>query len=202
MIRPGQGLLALLLVSMVSGSASAQSWEMSGFAGFTPSVGLERRAPDLTDLNLRGGFTFGVQAARFVKTGWSVEAVFSQQASALEAGTRDGAAELYGITLMRLQANVVYHFGADDARLRPFVLGGGGATFFSARDLETEAKASFGFGGGVKYFPWAAIGLRGQIQYKPAWLNDDPDSDFCAPFGFCQQWLQPIEVTAGVIIRF
>jgi hypothetical protein len=202
MIGRRQGMLVLLLVSIASGSASAQSWEMSGFAGFTPAVGLERRAPELTDLDLRGGFTFSFQAARFVTPHWSVEAVFSQQASALEAGTPDGSAELYGITLVRLHANLVYVFGADGARLRPFVFGGGGATHFSARDLESATKASFGLGGGVRYFPWAPIGLRAQLHYKPAWLNDDPESNLCEPFGFCQAWLQPIEITAGVIIRF
>ncbi len=175
---------------------------MSGFAGFTPSVGLERQAPELTDLNLRGGFTFGIQAARLFNPRWGAEVVFTQQASALEAGTPAGTAEFYGITLARLQANVVYHFGAADARLRPFVLGGAGAAFFSARDLESATKASFGLGGGIKYFPWEPIGLRGQIQYRPTWLNDDPESNFCDPFGFCQAWLQPIDVAFGVIIRF
>ena len=95
----------------------------------------------------------------------------------------------------------MYQFGADGERLRPFVFGGAGATFLSAGDLESATKASFGLGGGVKYFPWASVGLRGQIRYKPTWLNDDAEG-VCEPFGFCQAWLQPIELGVAVVIRF
>jgi len=128
--------------------------------------------------------------------------VFSQQASALEAMTPAGTGELYRITLAQLQANAVYQFGDSDAEWRPFVFGGAGATFFAARDLDSATKASFGLGGGIKYFPWKTIGLRGQFRYKPTWLNDDPDADLCEPFGFCQGYLRPIEISAGVSIRF
>ncbi len=48
-----------------------------------------------------------------------------------------------------------------------------GATFFSADDLESETKFSLGLGGGVKYFPWKAIGVRGHFRYKPTMLNDE-----------------------------
>jgi hypothetical protein len=27
-------------------------------------------------------------------------------------------------------------------------------------------------------------------------------SDFCDPFGFCQDWLHQLELTAGVLVRF
>lgn len=82
------------------------------------------------------------------------------------------------------------------------MFGGGGATFFAARDLESATKASFGVGGGIKYFPWKTIGVRGQVGYKPTWLNDDPEADLCEPFGFCQGDLRPVEISAGISIRF
>jgi outer membrane protein W len=194
--------LALLLVAIASVSASAQTWEMSGFAAFTPEAGLDRHSESLDDLHLRGGFTFGVQATRFFTPHWGAEVVFTQQRSGLEADIGDDAAEFYRISIAQVHANVVYQFGSDTARLRPFVFGGAGATFFDARDLDSASKASFGVGGGLKYFPWPTVGFRGQFRYKPVWLNDDPESDFCAPFGFCQSWIMPAELAAGVIIRF
>jgi len=33
------------------------------------------------------------------------------------------------------------------------------------------------------------------------YLND-ASSDFCDPFGFCQDWLHQLELTAGVVVRF
>jgi hypothetical protein len=35
----------------------------------------------------------------------------------------------------------------------------------------------------------------------PTYLND-ASSDFCDPFGFCQDWLHQLELTAGVDVRF
>ena len=197
-----RGVLALFLVAITGAAASAQSWELSGLAGFTPAAELDRHARELDGLHLRGGFTFGVQTARFFTPHWGAEVVFTQQRSGLEADTAGGPVEFYRISLAQVHANVVYQFGAGTARLRPFVFGGAGATFFDARDLDRASKASFGIGGGVKYFPWSSIGLRGQFRYKPVWLNDDPESDLCAPFGFCQSWLWPMEIAAGVVIRF
>lgn len=202
MIRWRCSVMACVFLVIACVPASAQSWEMSAFAGFTPSVSLERQAIHLSDVRIRGGFTFGFQGARFFTPRWGLEAVFMQQASALEVATAEGAGDLYGITIAQVHANVVYQFAAAGARLQPFVFGGAGATFFTARDLEADAKASFGIGGGVKYFPWPAIGLRGQLKYKPSLLNGEPESDFCNPFSYCQRWLQPIELAGGVVIRF
>jgi outer membrane protein W len=198
MIR--RGVFAVFLVSIAAGSASAQSFEVSGLAGLTTAGDLEP-APELTDVSVRGGFTWGIQGARFFTPRWGAEVVFTQQASGLEVATSAGTGTLYDITLSQLQANVVYQFGANDTQLRPFVFGGAGATFFSAHDLDSATKASFGFGGGLKYFPRATLGFRGQLRFKPTWLNDDAEG-VCDPFGFCQAWLQPLEIAGGVIIRF
>jgi opacity protein-like surface antigen len=120
----------------------------------------------------------------------------------LQIGTEAGSADLFTMTIRQLHGNVVRNFGAADARLRPFVFAGLGATFFSADDLESETKFSFGLGGGIKYFPWKAIGVRGHFRYKPTTLNDEDAADFCDPFGFCQGSLQQIEFAGGAVIRF
>jgi Outer membrane protein beta-barrel domain len=196
------GVLGALMLSIAVSVSAQSSIELSGFAGITPAVSLEQHALNLTDLRLRDGFTWGIAGAAFFTPHWGAEIVFSQQGSALEAVTPAGEGDLYGITVGQLHANVVYQFGGGDATWRPFVFGGAGATFFAARDLESATKASFGLGGGIKYFPWKTIGLTGQFRYKPTFLNDDPDAPMCAPFGFCQQYLRPIEISAGVSIRF
>ena len=106
------------------------------------------------------------------------------------------------MTLPQLPGNLLYHFGNRDTQLRPFVFGGLGATFFSATDLESETKFSFGLGGGVKYFPWHAIGARASFRYAPTMLNDDDTVAFCDPFGFCQGLLNQIEFAVGAVVRF
>jgi hypothetical protein len=195
-------VIALCTLSLTAVSASAQSWEIAGLAGFTPAVSLEHQAPELSDLRIRGGSTWGIGATRFFTPHWGAELMWTRQASALQAETSRGSADLYQMTLRQLQGNLVYQFGEGTARWRPFVLGGAGATFFSAPDLESSTKASFGIGGGIKYFPWRAVGVRAQVRYTPTLLNDDLEGGVCDPFGFCQGSLRPINVAAGVTIRF
>ncbi len=188
-----------VLLTLASGSAGAQSWEASGLFGFTPAAALDRKAPELTELDLDGGLTFGVQGAWFFTPRLGAEVLWTQQSSAVAIGTPVGTAALFSATIRQLHGNVVYQFGG--ARLKPFVFGGAGAAFFSADDLETDSKTAFGFGAGVKYFAGQSVGVRGHFRYKPAWLDDDSE-DFCDPFGFCQGWLQQVEFAAGVVIRF
>jgi hypothetical protein len=97
---------------------------------------------------------------------------------------------------------VLRNFGGGDGRLRLFAFAGLGATFFSADDLESETKFSLDLGGGVKYYPWKAIGVRGHFRYKPTMLNDEDAGRFCDPFGFCQGFLQQIEFAGGAVVRF
>jgi opacity protein-like surface antigen len=192
---------AIVLLTL-SAPAWAQQWEVSGLAGHTPSVALDRRAPELSELDIRSGFTWGVQGARRLTPHWAAEVLWTQQSSALQVGTEAGTADLFTMTIRQLHGNVVRDFGGADARLRPFVFAGLGATLFSADDIESETKFSFGLGGGVKYFPWKGIGVRGHFRYKPTMLNDEDAADFCDPFGFCQGSLQQVEFAGGVVVRF
>ena len=181
--------------------ARGQSMEVSGLGAYTPSAGLESQAPELSAQKIAGGLTWGLQVGRLFTPRWGVELLWTQQRPALTIETSSGSGDLFSMTIDQLHGNVVYHLGAADARLRPFVFGGLGATFFRAHDLESETKFSFGLGAGVKYFRWNAIGIRAHVRYKPTMLNDE-DSSFCDPFGFCQGTLQQVEFAAGGVIRF
>jgi opacity protein-like surface antigen len=181
--------------------ALPQSWEASGLAGYTPSVGLENRAPELSAADIAGGFAWGLQAGWLLTPRWGIEALWTRQSSAQTIETGDGSADLFTMTIGQLHGGVVYHLGSADARLRPFLFGGLGATFFSADAYESETKFSFGLGAGVKYFFRDAIGLRAQFRYKPTMLNESAE-DFCDPFGFCQGTLHQVEFAAGALIRF
>jgi opacity protein-like surface antigen len=195
-------VVAAIALLAVCAPAKAQSWEVSGLAAFTPSAGLDNRAPELDELNIGGGFTWGVQGALLFGPRWGAEVLLTQQGSALTVGTDAGSTDLFTMTIRQLHGDMLYHFGAANARLRPFVFGGFGATFFSADDLDSETKFSFGLGAGIKYFRWEAIGVRAHFRYKPTMLNDEDAADFCDPFGFCQGTLQQIEFAGGAVVRF
>jgi opacity protein-like surface antigen len=191
--------IALLAVSL---PAQAQTWEVSGLAAFMPSAGLDNQAPELSELNIAGGFTWGIQGARLFGPRWGAEVLWTHQGSALTIGTEAGSSDLFTMSIRQLHGDVLYHFGAADARLRPFVFGGLGATFFSADDLDSETKFSFGLGAGVKYFRWESIGVRAHFRYKPTMMNDEDAGRFCDPFGFCQGTLSQVEFAGGAVVRF
>ena len=199
-MRPTIALLVFML-ALAGSPARAQSWEASGLVGFTPSAPIDQQASELEDLDIRSAFTWGVQGARFFAPSWGAEVLWMQQSTALELGTADGKADLFTMTVRTLDGNIVYQPGRADARWRPFLFGGVGATFFSADTVESDTKLSLDVGGGVKFFPWQSVGARAHVRYKPTFLNDS-NEDFCVPFGFCQNVLQHIEFAGAITVRF
>lgn len=183
--------------------ARAQSWEASALFGFTPSAAVDRQANELSEVDIRGGFTWGLQGAHLFTPRWGAEVLWAEQDSALEIATGDDdKADLFTMTVRQLHGNVVYRLRAADAKWQPFVSGGLGATFFSADTVESETKFSLGVGGGVNYFPRRSIGAHARVRYKATFLNDTSSGDFCDPFGFCQGVLHQFEFATGVVVRF
>lgn len=192
-----------LVLTPQRAQAQEQKWEASAFAGYTPSADIDRRAPELNQLDVRGGFTWGLQAARRLTTHWGAEALWTQQRSALEGGaTGSGPFDFFSMTVRQLQGHVRYEFGAGDAALRPFVFGGVGATFFSATNLQSETKLSLDYGAGLNYFAWRSVGMRAHVRFKPTALHDKSAGDVCDPFGFCQSWLSTVEFAVGAVVHF
>jgi opacity protein-like surface antigen len=194
--------LTCVAILLAASPGRAQTWEASGLFGFTPPAAIDRRASELSDVDIRGAFTWGLQGGRRFTPSWSGEVVWTQQHSSLEIGTGDRKADLFTMTVRQLHGNVVYQLGSAAAAWQPFVFGGLGATFFSADTVASETKFSMDVGGGVKFFPWQSVGARAQFRYKPTFLKDTSSGDFCDPFGFCQGMLQQIEFSAGVAVRF
>jgi hypothetical protein len=192
---------AAVAVLTAPSPAHAQSWEASGLIGFTPSAAIDQRASELSDVDIRGALTWGLQGARFFTPSLGAEVLWTQQATAFEVGTSDGKADLFTMTVRQLHGNVVYRFG-HGATWQPFVFGGLGATFFSADTVASETKFSLDVGGGVKFFPSRLIGARAHVRYKPTFLHDTSSGTFCDPFGFCQGVLQQIEFAAAAVLRF
>jgi hypothetical protein len=197
--------VCLLLLALPAGRAHAQSstWELSALVGLVPAVQLDQQAREVDDLRVGGGVTWSFQAARFFTPNLGAELSWTDQpSSAYEVEVGGVSAELFSMSIGHLHGDVVYQFGAAAARLRPFVFGGLGASFFRARDIPMETKLSAGVGGGAKWSPWPNVGLRAQLRYRPIWTSGEDEGLFCDPFGFCQSTLRQVEFSGGVSFRF
>jgi opacity protein-like surface antigen len=179
----------------------SQGFEVTAFAGYTTSGGLEHDTRVLEDLNLAGSSTFGASLGWLFSPRLGVEASWARVGSGVEISTAGASQEMFDVTIDRLQGSLVYQFGGAESHFRPFLTAGAGAALFSSTDIESETKLSFGLGAGLKWLPSKRLGARLQARYTPTYLNDD-GSDFCDPFGFCQDWLHSFELTGGVVLRF
>lgn len=204
--RPGFGTLGLLAFTLAAflaaaAPAHAQRSELALTGGYTGSGEIDRKTRGVQELKIGGGFSWGFSAARFFSPNVGAELSYAQQEGALVLGTSAGSTELFDTDVGQLHANLVYQLGGESAKLRPFVFGGLGATFFNAPSLDTETKLSWSLGAGVKWFPRKSFGTRIHAAYNPTQL-DDESSDFCDAFGFCQGSLKQFELMAGVVFRF
>ena len=181
--------------------ASAQRFEAAGLFGYTTSGGLDPVARELESYEIGGGFTWAAEFGYFFSPHFGVEASWTQREGALTLATSSGTGELFEIDLRQLLGNIVYQWGEENAKVRPFVLGGLGATFFGADDVPGETKLAWAVGGGAKFSLHRKLGVKVQARYNPTLLNDE-SSDFCDPFGFCASSVSSFELLSGVVFRF
>ena len=189
------------LLFFLAAPASAQRFEAAGLFGYTTAGGLEPVARELEGYEIGGSFTWQGQFDYFFTPHLGVEASWAQREGALTVSTSSGSGDLLDIDAGQLFGSVVYQWGAEESKVRPFVLGGLGATFFEADDVPSETKLAWAVGGGAKLFFHRQIGVKLQAKYNPTILNDE-SSDFCDPFGFCAGSVSSFELLSGVVFRF
>jgi opacity protein-like surface antigen len=195
--------------------------ELSGFAGWTSSDGVNGPAAyvpgagTFTGIEAGDSFSWGLSAAFHVSETVSLGFLFGRQESQLSVfGTAtlvvgDMAVENY-------HGVIAYHFRPRAARVRPFVLGGLGATrygqlTFSAadqpRDIGGDTRFSTTWGGGVKLWPGRSVGIRLQGRWTPTYIKSKSAGWWCDPYWGCYvlseaQYANQFELAAGVSLRF
>jgi opacity protein-like surface antigen len=193
--------LLTFLAFLSAAPALSQGFEVTALAGYTTPGSLEHDTRTVEDLKLAGSSTWGASAGFFFSPRLGVEASWARVGSGVELSTAQASQEMFDVTIDQLQGSFVYQFGAAESHLRPFVTAGAGAAIFTSTDIESETKLSFGVGAGLKWLPSKWLGARLLAKYTPTYLNDK-GSDFCDPFGFCQDWLHHFELTGGVVVHF
>lgn len=191
--------LAFLL--LIASSAWAQQTEIALLGGVTSSADIESKATEIKELKLASSLTLGGALTRFFSPHLGAEISFAHQLSALRMTTGTDEADLFDVGIGQLHGSFVYQFGAEGARIRPFLFGGLGATFLNSAYLESETKLSWSAGAGLRWFPGKKTGVRLHVRYNPTRLND-ANSDYCDPFGFCQDSLKQFELMGGFVLRF
>ncbi len=217
-------VVAVIVAALVltAGPAMAQGKvEVSGIFGWTFSDGVtggpvtapdgnKYSAVDLKD-SMNWGLMFGVMANPNVEIGF----MFNQQPSKL---VLEGTAnrELGNMNINSYHGYFGYNFGDEDAKLRPYILGGIGATSYGAvnyTDVAGKAASTSGatqfsttWGAGVKFYPSPRVGLRFGLRWTPTYIKSDPGGWWCGYWGCYMtssaQYANQFDFSGGVTVRF
>lgn len=209
MERPIQiaALMVFLLASAQAGRA--QRFEFQPFGGYQTAGSFDINATRQDQLRFKDGpsygFTFGY---RFTP---SVQFEFLWDRNDTNVSQRDrttgSLTKLFTGRLYQYQFDALYELRREDARLRPFIVGGlGFAQLHPDGNFEGFTKFSYNLGGGVKYLPNRHVGLRFDARWMPTYIRSD-DALFCNAFGFCFVAPRPVYLhrgnfTGGIIFRF
>lgn len=193
--------LAMLFVVALAAPARAQSFEVAPFGGVTNATTIDTTTVNVEDLQIDGGWVYGVSATYFVTSRLGVEGLFAQQPTHVGMTVGGVSAPAFAMKITHVLGNVVFQPVSGGTRLAPFVFGGLGTTIMTARDVEQSSHLAWNVGGGLKWFWSTGVGLRVHARYSGTRLNG-ADAEVCGPFGFCEDALPRFEVAAGVVLKF
>ncbi len=205
-------LLAMLSFFLVSGSALAQTVELTPFIGARFGGDFERSIDDFDTFDLgfelddseSYGFVLGFNLSRH----WQFELLYSTQETTLfDRFLPRGDQALFDLDADYLHAGFAYQF-ATSGRVRPFVAASAGITRLLPDDpfFDDDEQFSFGVGGGVKVMLADHVGLR--FEGRGFWTHlDDDEALFCDPFDLCfdaniTDTLVQGELRAGLLFTF
>jgi hypothetical protein len=220
MLKKAMAMAVMAL--FVSVPAFAQKVEVSGLFGWTFSDGVESDSAiavggevfDTVDLkdSASWGLSVGFNATDNVEVGF----LFGQQLSTLAIdGTRE--VELGDISINTYHPYVAFNAGAPDARVRPYLLIGFGATTFGGVDYtrlngttgttNSDTQFSTTWGAGVKVFGGSNVGFRAGVQWTPTYIKSESEGWWCDPYWGCYvvgdaKYANQFQFNGGLTIRF
>jgi opacity protein-like surface antigen len=199
----GRVVAAAALVAIGAVGAQAQSQprvEVAFETGYTASEGIATSSARViggqvyNDLDIKSGGNFGFTAGVFLTTNAEVEFLWNRQFSQFDASNPAPSVLLADVSVDNYHGNFVYNWFESDAKVRPFLFGGIGATHYSPGDpvalpkvtsatsIDSATKFSFTWGGGVKLYPTPHVGVRLSGRWTPTYVKSDAGGLWCDPF--------------------
>jgi opacity protein-like surface antigen len=210
----GRTILMAAVVALAAATAQAQDprVEVSGTAGWTFSDGVSGSAGDGSAVRVdpKDAFSWGVRLGFMVSPNVEVGGLFNMQKTDLEAS---GIVNIsVPQSIYNYHGYVAYNFGEADAKARPYVLGGLGATQYGALktsvgDIGGQTKFSSTWALGLKLYPGRNVGIRLEGRWTPTYIKSDAAGYWCDPYWGCYtiadaQYANQFELSGGITLRF
>jgi opacity protein-like surface antigen len=207
-------ILTAMVVAVAAATASAQDGrvEISGTAGWTFSDGVNVGSSDNAAIRVdpKDAFSWGARLGFNLTPNVEVGGLFNLQKTDLEAsGVIDRSVPQ---SIYNYHGYFAYNFGDTDASVRPYVLGGLGATQYGSLttavgEIGGETQFSTTWAAGLKLFPSPNFGIRLEGRWTPTYIKTDPEGYWCDPYWGCftvgeAEYANQYELSGGIILRF
>ena len=221
MLKRSLVLAGILIIASATAGFAQGKVEATIFGGWTFADGVSGQAVvvpsgtfDRIDPKDAGlfGLGLGVLFSDNAEGGFQWTHVSSKLVAGGVLGTPD--MNIADMALDNYHGYLGYNFMAPDAKFRPFLYGGLGATHFGSVDgPRTGAKYggntqfSTTWGAGVKYYASPKIGVRFTTSWTPVYIKSDASGYWCDPYWGCYlvgdaQYSNQISLTGGLSFRF
>ena len=186
---------------------------VSGNTYVVPGVGSFNR------VDPKDSFGWGIDLGFFVGPNAEVGFLYANQPSKLVIGGTNGTAdkEAGNMSINTYHGTFTYNFGEGDAKVRPYIMGGLGASNFGAVDytrangasgsIGSSTKFSSTWGAGVKVYGASKVGGRFGVRWTPAYIKSDATGYWCDPYWGCYlvgnaQYANQVEINGGITFKF
>ena len=203
------------IVALAATTAQAQDprVELSGTAGWTFSDGVNVGSIDDSPITIgpKDAFSWGARIGFMVTPNVEIGGLFNLQSTDLEVEGFDLSATV-SQKVYNYHGYLAYNFGESDASVRPYVLGGLGATQYGGLDTAVgttsgETQFSTTWAAGLKIFPGRSFGIRLEGRWTPTYIKSDPEGYWCDPYWGCYtvaeaEYSNQFELSGGITLRF
>ena len=184
---------------------------VSGNAYVIPGVGTFDRI-DPKDA-FKWGFGIGALLGENAEVGF----LYGQAASTLQISGPTQTVDVGDMKINNYHAYFQYNFGDNQTKVRPYIMGGLGATSFGSVDYtnrfglaattQSSTKFSSTWGAGVRFMVNPHVGARFGVQWTPTYIKTDEAGWWCDPYWGCYivgnaQYANQLDLGGGVTFRF
>ena len=214
-------MASFVLLAAPAARAQDHRIELGANFGYTLSDGVTFQGVLAGDGNLyngiapKDGASWGLSLGFLVNEHAEVGVLYDKQSSSLDiTGTTDRS--IGDMSLRNYHGYFAYNFGEADARIRPYFMGGLGATHYgsvpftvgsTSRETEGNYQFSSTWGAGVKIYPSPRVGVKLGVRWTPTYIKSDSTGWWCDPYWGCYvtsdpQFSNQFQFAGGINFRF
>jgi len=204
--------IAMVWFPIALATAPAQKAELTAFIGGQTNSGLDLSTTRFQRIDVQNGINYGLEAGYLLSERTGIEFLWNYNKADTVAEPRVGGPNKTVFTLDTNQyfGNFLFHFSPREAKTRPFVLVGLGATNLHAArsNVSSITRFAWALGAGAKYNFSRRWGVRLQAKWSPTYITTTTGGFWCDPFwGGCwvvgnSHFLHEFDVSAGLTLRF